>query len=144
MDLVDTYGPQQIITAVQRMADEDQARVVVSTVHKAKGREWQRVRIGNGFTPEASESTARPVHPAEARLIYVAVTRAREVLDCSGLQWAEAQISTASRAGATTTPEGIPLAALPLTGHLQYPRSPMSQFLDRHLPRTEQLISAYQ
>ncbi|MFF9819017.1 UvrD-helicase domain-containing protein [Streptomyces sp. NPDC014006] len=144
VDLVDTYGPQQIIAAVQRMASEDQARVVVSTVHKAKGREWQRVRIGSGFAPEAGEDAARSVHPAEARLIYVAVTRAREVLDASGLQWAEAQIRTASRADATTTPDGVPLAALPLTGQLQYPRSPMSLFLARHLPRTERLISAYQ
>ncbi|RSM85316.1 ATP-dependent helicase [Streptomyces sp. WAC 01325] len=144
VDLVDTYGPQQIIAAVQRMTSEDQARVVVSTVHKAKGREWQRVRIGNGFTPEAGEDAARGVHPAEARLIYVAVTRARELLDPTGIQWAEAQINTGSRTDATSTPEGVPLAALPLTGQLQYPRSPMSLFLERHLPRTDRLISAYQ
>lgn len=77
VELVDAYGPQQIIAAVERMAEEDQARVVVSTVHKAKGREWRRVRIGDGFTPEADEQrSTRGVHPAEARLIYVAVTRA--------------------------------------------------------------------
>ncbi|GAA5707661.1 UvrD-helicase domain-containing protein [Streptomyces avermitilis] len=143
VELVDTYGPQQIIAAVRRMVDEDQARVVVSTVHKAKGREWRRVRIGAGFTPPAQEPGARGVHPAEARLIYVAVTRAREVLDTTGIQWAEAQIRHASRAAVTSTPDGVPLAALPLTGQLQYPRSPMSVFLNRHLPGTERVVAAY-
>ncbi|MFJ4585130.1 UvrD-helicase domain-containing protein [Streptomyces echinatus] len=143
VELVDTYGPQQIIAAVKRMVDEDQARVVVSTVHKAKGREWRRVRIGDGFTPPADETKAQGVHPAEARLIYVAVTRAREVLDTTGIQWAEAQIRHASRTAVTSTPDGVPLAALPLTGQLQYPRSPMSVFLNRHLPRTERVVGAY-
>ncbi|MGW0793014.1 ATP-binding domain-containing protein [Streptomyces sp. NPDC002911] len=54
------------------MSDEEQARVVVSTVHKAKGREWNRVRIGPGFTLPDDAGT---VHPALARLVYVAVTR---------------------------------------------------------------------
>ncbi|MFG2577532.1 UvrD-helicase domain-containing protein [Streptomyces sp. NPDC048481] len=146
VELVDTYGPQQIIAAVKRMVDEEQARVVVSTVHKAKGREWRRVRIGAGFTPRADEAGARGargVHPAEARLIYVAVTRAREVLDTTGIQWAEAQVPQTSRASVTHTPDGVPLTALPLTGQLQYPRSPMSVFLDRHLPRTERVVGAY-
>ncbi|WP_336246982.1 UvrD-helicase domain-containing protein [Streptomyces cupreus] len=143
VELVDTYGPHQIIAAVQRMVDEDRARVVVSTVHKAKGREWKRVRIGDGFTPAADEPRARGVHPAEARLIYVAVTRAREVLDTTGIQWAEAQIRHTSRATVTSTPDGVPLAALPLTGQLEYPRSPMAQFLARHLPRTDRLVASY-
>ncbi|MFG2376939.1 3'-5' exonuclease [Streptomyces sp. NPDC048504] len=144
VELVDAYGPQQIIAAVQRMVDEDRARVVVSTVHKAKGREWRRVRIGDGFTPPADEPRARGVHPAEARLIYVAVTRAREVLDISGIRWAEARIRQNRRTSVTSTPEGVPLAALPLTGQLQYPRSPMSTFLSRHLPRTERVVGSYQ
>ncbi|GGV20001.1 hypothetical protein GCM10010260_70060 [Streptomyces filipinensis] len=143
VELVDTYGPQQIIAAVNRMTDEDHAQVVVSTVHKAKGREWRRVRIGDGFTPAVDQPGARGVHPAEARLIYVAVTRAREVLDTRGIQWAEAHIRQASRAWVTSTPQGVPLAALPLTGQLQYPRSPMSVFLARHLPRTERVVGSY-
>lgn len=60
-----------------------------------------------------------------------------------GIQWAEAQIRQAPRASVTSTPEGVPLAALPLTGQLQYPRSPMSEFLARHLPRTERVVGAY-
>ncbi|MFJ5803694.1 UvrD-helicase domain-containing protein [Streptomyces decoyicus] len=143
VELVDTYGPQQIIAAVNRMVDEDQARVVVSTVHKAKGREWNRVRVGDGFTPPADEPGPRGLHPAEARLIYVAVTRARQELDTTGIQWAEAQLRQTSRTAVTSTPEGVPLAALPLTGQLKYPRSPMSVFLARHLPRAERLVGSY-
>ena len=49
MQLVDTYGPDQIIAAVDRLSPEEKAQVTVSTAHKAKGREWPSVRIGKGF-----------------------------------------------------------------------------------------------
>ncbi|AZQ32186.1 hypothetical protein EJ357_00765 [Streptomyces cyaneochromogenes] len=65
------------------------------------------------------------------------------MLDTTGIQWAKAQIRQASRAAVTSTPDGVPLAALPLTGQLEYPRSPMSQFLARHLPRTDRLVASY-
>ncbi|MEU9992854.1 UvrD-helicase domain-containing protein [Streptomyces sp. NPDC048045] len=139
VELVDTYGPQQIIRTVQRMSDEAQARVVVSTVHKAKGREWNRVRIGAGFTPPDDDSP-RNVHPAAARLIYVAVTRARTQLDINGIKRLQTHATAAT---ADATPEGIALARLPLTGQLKYPRSPMSTFLARHLPHPERIIASY-
>ncbi|MFI7011346.1 UvrD-helicase domain-containing protein [Streptomyces sp. NPDC050145] len=139
VELVDTYGPQQIITTVQRMTDESQAQVVVSTVHKAKGREWNRVRIGAGFTPP-DDDTPRAVHPAAARLIYVAVTRARHLLDITGIKRLQAHAASAT---ADTTPDGISLARLPLTGQLKYPRSPMSTFLACHLPHPERLLASY-
>ncbi|MFE6891985.1 UvrD-helicase domain-containing protein [Streptomyces sp. NPDC057694] len=139
VELVDTYGPQQIIRTVQCMTDEAQARVVVSTVHKAKGREWNRVRIGAGFT-QPEDDSPRTVHPAAARLIYVAVTRARHLLDVTGIKRLQAHSTSAT---ANTTPDGIPLARLPLTGQLKYPRSPMSTFLARHLPHPERLVASY-
>lgn len=143
VELVDTYGPQQIIATVSRMVHEDQARVVVSTVHKSKGREWDRVRIGDGFAPMDEQGAARAMHAAEARLAYVAVTRARRLLDTTGLDWAEAQLRRPDRRTADHTPEGVPLAALPLTGQLNYTRSPMALFMARHLPHPEQLVGAY-
>ncbi|MFF5931577.1 UvrD-helicase domain-containing protein [Streptomyces hydrogenans] len=143
VELVDTYGPQQIIAAVSRMVEEDRARVVVSTVHKSKGREWDRVRIGEGFAAVDGQGVARALHAAEARLAYVAVTRARRLLDTTGLEGAEAQLRRPDRRTVDHTPEGVPLAALPLTGQLSYARSPMSLFMSRHLPRPEQLVGAY-
>lgn len=87
--LVDTYGEDKIIAAVDRLSPEDAARVTVSTAHKAKGREWDSVRIGPGFEPPADDHGSQSrISLEEARLIYVAVTRARRTLDISGLAWA--------------------------------------------------------
>ncbi|MFG3308743.1 UvrD-helicase domain-containing protein [Streptomyces wuyuanensis] len=94
-NLVDEHGPEAILRAVDRLVSEDAADVTVSTAHKAKGREWARVRIAPDFTPPADtdevDAQGRPVpqsvDEAEARLAYVAVTRARQHLDPIGLAW---------------------------------------------------------
>lgn len=79
--LVDEYGPERIISALDRMPAERDADVIISTAHKSKGREWDRVRIASDF-PDGEK---RDVEPAEWRLIYVAVTRAKLVLDTTAL-----------------------------------------------------------
>lgn len=97
VDLVDTHGTDAILSAVAQLAPEDQAEVTVSTAHKAKGREWARVKIADDFTPpkdtdqlDATGNTIPgPIDDGEARLAYVAVTRARHRLDTSGLSWIE-------------------------------------------------------
>jgi hypothetical protein len=62
VQLVDTHGAETIISAVARLSAEHEARVIVSTVHKAKGREWPGVRIGPGFEPPADkDGEPRPV-----------------------------------------------------------------------------------
>ncbi|GAB2447279.1 UvrD-helicase domain-containing protein [Streptomyces incanus] len=94
-NLVDEHGPDAILHAVNRLAPEAHAQVTVSTAHKAKGREWARVRIAPDFTPppDTDEVDASghpvpgPIDEAEARLAYVAVTRARHHLDPTGLAW---------------------------------------------------------
>ncbi|WP_445529496.1 UvrD-helicase domain-containing protein [Streptomyces cyslabdanicus] len=76
IDLVDTHGPDAILTAVDQLTDEQHADVTVSTPpkdtdqHDAQGRP----------IPE-------PVSDTDARLAYVAVTRARHHLDLGGLSW---------------------------------------------------------
>jgi superfamily I DNA/RNA helicase len=58
---------------------EGEADVVVSTVHKAKGREWSRVRVADDFSPFRNRRGGRrEIQPEDVRLFYVAVTRARE------------------------------------------------------------------
>ncbi|WP_094791824.1 3'-5' exonuclease [Streptomyces kasugaensis] len=87
--------PAALLQAVDRLVPETAAQVTVSTAHKAKGREWARVRIAPDLTPpgDADEVDARglpvpkPVDEAEARLAYVAVTRARHHLDPIGSAW---------------------------------------------------------
>ncbi|OQR64998.1 DNA helicase [Streptomyces maremycinicus] len=63
-------------------ADPETSRIVVSTVHRAKGLEFDRVIL---LTPPTSEELARRYTddldlPAEARALYVAMTRARQDL----------------------------------------------------------------
>ncbi|MGW2386059.1 UvrD-helicase domain-containing protein [Streptomyces sp. NPDC001658] len=95
VDLVDTHGTDAILAAVDQLVPEQQADVTVSTAHKAKGREWARVKIADDFTPpkdsDQQDATGRPVpgpiDEGEARLAYVAVTRTRHRLDIGGLSW---------------------------------------------------------
>lgn len=95
VDLVDEHGVDVILAAVDRLAFEQGADIVVSTAHKAKGREWASVRIGDDFNepvdPEETDEDGNPlpgdIDDGEARLAYVAVTRARHQLDLGGLSW---------------------------------------------------------
>lgn len=77
--LMDEYGPRRILDALERMPREADADLVVSTAHKSKGREWDRVQLGSDFP----DDELREVGVPELRLLYVAVTRARLVLDTS-------------------------------------------------------------
>ncbi|MGW2513882.1 UvrD-helicase domain-containing protein [Streptomyces scopuliridis] len=94
VDIIDEYGVDLVLDAVKRLDSENDAQVTVSTAHKAKGREWPTVRIAGDFEPAISDEVdpdgnplPRALNLAEARLAYVAVTRARQGLDLSGLSW---------------------------------------------------------
>ncbi len=94
VEVIDEHGVEVILEAVQRLHPEDDAEVVVSTAHKAKGREWATVRIADDFEPKPSTETDDDGNPLpqrlaipEARLAYVAVARARQHLDLGGLSW---------------------------------------------------------
>ncbi|MFJ2029451.1 UvrD-helicase domain-containing protein [Streptosporangium sp. NPDC087985] len=83
VQLVDSHGPEAIIRVVDQLVDEHNATVVVSTAHKAKGREWPTVRLAADFPPPHDKEGN--LIPAEAMLAYVAVTRAKQGLDPSAL-----------------------------------------------------------
>ncbi len=95
VELVDEHGAQAVLQALDRLSPEASAEVTVSTAHRAKGREWASVRIADDFTApddldERGEDGAPvpgPIDIDEARLAYVAVTRARSLLDIGGLSW---------------------------------------------------------
>jgi hypothetical protein len=145
VSLVDNHGPDVIIDAVDRLADERTAKVTVSTAHKAKGREWARVRVGDGFgAPSVDEyGMQRPLHPSEARLIYVAVTRARHHLDPAGITWIDDYEMATADAAKNGTVAGRPMIDLNLTLQLKYPNSPMSQFMAEHLPNSPALVQDF-
>ncbi len=89
--LIDSHGPETIIALVNRLVDERDADVVVSTAHKAKGREWPRVLVADDFREPKRKDDEPPsaalIPRDDAMLAYVTVTRAREVLDRGGLAW---------------------------------------------------------
>lgn len=143
---VDTFGTELIHDAVEKLSEESYAQVTVSTAHKAKGRQWGSVRIGEGFAcpPKDDDGVQLPMLTAEARLAYVAVTRARHGLDIDALDWLdsyEAAVAGPDRHGRIG---GRPMIGLPLTTQLRYPSSPVSEFFAQHLPHCDGIVREYQ
>jgi hypothetical protein len=83
--LIDNYGVDTVLEVCHNSVDESTADLIVTTAHKAKGREWSSVRIANDFRP-AEEQTDLP-SVSELRLFYVAVTRAINRLDADAFSW---------------------------------------------------------
>jgi hypothetical protein len=82
--LIDEFGAVDLLAALNRCVKEEQADLVISTAHKSKGREWDAVLLAGDFQPPKDrEGQPRDPSPAELRLLYVAVTRARRALDHS-------------------------------------------------------------
>jgi superfamily I DNA/RNA helicase len=82
---VDNYGPDVILDMTNRLVPETaNPTLTVSTAHKAKGREWGYVRIGDDF-PQPKEGKELPRE--ELRLAYVAITRAKNTLERGSLAW---------------------------------------------------------
>jgi UvrD-like helicase family protein len=80
VQLVEKHGENKLWAAVKGAQDEEeQADLILSTAHKAKGREWDSVRLA----PDFLSSRLNGVDPnaeAEVRLFYVAMTRAKRLL----------------------------------------------------------------
>jgi len=86
--LVEEYKdsiPKVCRTLRNSLVDEEHAEVVVSTAHRSKGREWDRVTLAEDFTG-VTLAQENPTHRCvklyleEANLTYVAFTRARDTL----------------------------------------------------------------
>jgi superfamily I DNA/RNA helicase len=73
--LVDSFGTERLISSLHDVVTEKQADVVVSTAHRAKGREWNDVRLQGDFLH------ADDMDSEDLRLAYVAITRAKRTLD---------------------------------------------------------------
>lgn len=74
--IVNRVGPGATISAIRNLVPKDRAQVTVSTAHKAKGLEWDRVQVADDFTPPDFEA-GEQVDPADLMLAYVSVTRAK-------------------------------------------------------------------
>lgn len=75
--LIEDHGIEVILDALNRQATMRNADVVLSTAHKTKGMAFDTVSLGGDFPPlEESDED-------DLMLLYVAVTRAKKVLDVS-------------------------------------------------------------
>lgn len=77
VNLIDEFGAETILNALENMPKERDADVVICTAHKSKGLEWNRVRLAGDFPEQPKDE--------ELRLLYVAVTRARLELDITAV-----------------------------------------------------------
>jgi superfamily I DNA/RNA helicase len=82
-------GAENIIAAIDTCVPVDEADVVISTVHVAKGLEWRHVRISADFRPPKLDDAGEviPLGSEEMMILYVAITRAKRHLDAQNLAW---------------------------------------------------------
>lgn len=83
--VIDRYSTQDIAVAIKKQANEQHPTYVISTVHKAKGLEWNNVEISDDFIYQQNK-TSVSISKEELRLLYVACTRAQHILDINPLQ----------------------------------------------------------
>lgn len=99
--LLDLWPAQELLAALNSVhkVAAGEADVTISTVHKAKGLEFQSVRMVDDFAfPLSDQGKSKiPFSDEEARIFYVALTRAQYELDVT--QCRAAPLNMGSRAG---------------------------------------------
>lgn len=84
--LIDDHGPDLLEEMVRASVPDRHADITISTAHKAKGLEFDSVRVEGDFKFYVDKETNRiELTEEETRLLYVAMTRARQWLDISPL-----------------------------------------------------------
>lgn len=78
--IINRIGYPAVIDAIKGLSLEENAQVTVSTAHKAKGLEWDVVKVADDFAPPEPGSD-KEITPADLMLAYVTVTRAKLHLD---------------------------------------------------------------
>lgn len=83
VSIVNAHGESTLIQKLRSVSrKEEDADLIVSTGHKAKGREWDSVTLFTDFEPRLNKGNPpkQVLNQEEARLLYVATTRARKLL----------------------------------------------------------------
>ena len=78
--LVDDHGTDPLKRALAKITPIEQADYVISTAHKAKGLEWDRVHIEDDYQFKIN-GLEHKITDEELRLLYVACTRAKSSLN---------------------------------------------------------------
>jgi len=85
--LTEDYGVDSLRAIINTSVPPQAADVVITTGHKSKGLEWARVRLGGDFRLGSDDESGKyTLNEAEARLDYVAITRARKLMDAASLR----------------------------------------------------------
>lgn len=88
VDVIEKYTARKVVRAIEACVPTENAEVTVSTAHVSKGLEWVQVRIAEDFhPPRPKKGVPQPIPAEEARLAYVASTRAQRHLDPRGFEW---------------------------------------------------------
>ena len=86
VQIIDREGTDYLRRLLSRASPEGEADYVVSTIHRAKGLEWNRVRVMGDFRFKGEDDGRTTMADDEKRLLYVALTRARTLMDVSELK----------------------------------------------------------
>ncbi|AJY62433.1 ATP-dependent helicase (plasmid) [Burkholderia glumae] len=85
VELIDQCGTDYLRRVARHAGMNSSGDYVVSTIHRAKGLEYKRVRIANDFNFKFEEGRFL-LEDDEMRLLYVAITRAKHLLDVASLR----------------------------------------------------------
>lgn len=84
--LINDHGTNYLRKLLTQSVPESEADYVVSTVHRAKGLEWDRVKVSGDFRFKQEDDGRITLTDEETRLLYVALTRAKKLMDVSELR----------------------------------------------------------
>lgn len=79
INIIDKFGVDKLSDLLSQSMNKSPDSITITTAHKAKGLEWDNVRLYDDF------HISKDMQQAELNLIYVAVTRAKKNLDYSGI-----------------------------------------------------------
>jgi len=81
LKLIEQYGRERLLNILESTIENpDEADVTITTVHKAKGLEWSKVRLANDFKVPGDQGNPTT---EETNILYVAASRALHQLDLS-------------------------------------------------------------
>ncbi|SDD58084.1 UvrD/REP helicase N-terminal domain-containing protein [Cupriavidus sp. YR651] len=84
--LIDSEGVDYLRLILTRVSPEKEADYVISTTHRVKGLEFDSVYLAGDFKFKTGEEGEVTMTPEEKRLLYVAMTRAKRVLNVSEIR----------------------------------------------------------
>lgn len=112
VDLIEKHGSNTLLNALDKCVGREQdAQKVISTVHKVKGREWDQVRLADDFQRSKKKKDKEDLSTKGARealmFYYVAVTRAKHLLDPGPLAPDLANVNSPSESVKLSLPEDV-------------------------------------